>query len=633
MHTRLHLSNRNLATFTALVDTLLPAVGGDGPAWTTPGSDLSLSQRLSELFGRLPHHRNRADLKRFLGLLDSTVGGALLYGKPWRFTGLTKERRAEAFRRMESHPVGLIRRAARAVQTLVGYLWVTTDDPTARPSSWDAIGYPGPDGPPPPTAKPLPLTIINSDTSMSCDVVVVGSGAGGGTAAGVLAGAGLDVVVLEAGGYHNEADFTHFESDAFSRLYLDGALNTTADGGILVLAGSTLGGGTVINYTSSFDAPQLLRREWDAEAGFAEVFTGEDFATSLRAVHTRLNVNTEHGWPSGRDQLMEKGLAELGWHVDEIPRNVEGCTEAVCGYCTMGCRIGAKRSMIHTYLADAASRGARLVTGCRVEQILSGGGKATGVMAHVGAHRLKVTAKAVVLTAGALHTPAILLRSGMGGPAAGRFLRLHPVTAVWGRFEERVDPWTGILQARYSDQFADLDGAGYGFKLETAPIHPVFPAAFLGWDDGASFKRDVLGLGHIDVGGILLRDKSSGRVVLRRDGTPLWKYVMSRSDQTHVREGVRRAAEVYTAAGAEEILASTIRPVRWRPREGEGIERFLAEVDAVGYGSNQTAYFTFHQMGSARMGSDPAISVVGPTNQVHGIAGLYVMDASCFPTA
>jgi hypothetical protein len=251
----------------------------------------------------------------------------------------------------------------------------------------------------------------------------------------------------------------------------------------------------------------------------------------------------------------------------------------------------------------------------------------------VGTHRLKVTARAVVLAAGALHTPSILLRSGLGGPAAGRYLRLHPVTAVWARFEERVDPWTGILQARYSDQFADLDGDGYGFKLETAPIHPVFPAAFLGWEDGPSFKRDVLGLGYLDVGGILLRDKSSGRVILRRDGTPLWKYVISPFDQLHVREGVRRAAEVYAAAGAKEILASTIRPVRWRPGGREGVDRFLAEVDAIGYGSNQTAYFTFHQMGSARMGADPAESVVGPSNQVHGTADLYVMDASCFPTA
>ena len=219
----------------------------------------------------------------------------------------------------------------------------------------------------------------------------------------------------------------------------------------------------------------------------------------------------------------------------------------------------------------------------------------------------------------------------MGGPAVGDYLRLHPVSAVWARFEERVDPWTGILQTRYSDEFADLDGHGYGFKFETAPIHPLIPAAFLGWEDGASFKRDVLGLGHLNVGGILLRDRDHGKVVLRKDGSPVWKYSISKYDQAHIREGVRRGTELYAAAGATEVISSTVRPVRWR--SGQSIDDFMDGVDAVGYGSNQTGYFTFHQMGTARMGSNPATSVVDENNETHDTQGLYVMDGSCFPSS
>jgi long-chain-alcohol oxidase len=626
-------SARTLAAFAAVVDTILPAVDGEGPAWTTPGGDLGLASRLPELFRRLPHDGNRQELERFLGLLDSAAGGLLLHGKPKPFTAMAGERRADAFRRMESHPAGRVRGGARALKTLIAFLWVTTEDPRMRPAAWEAMGYPGPDGNPPQVPKPLPITAVGSDTTLSCDVVVVGSGAGGGTAAGVLAEAGLEVIVLEAGGYHNESDFTHLEVDAFRDLYLDRALSTTADGGMVVLAGSTVGGGTVVNYTTSFETPPPIRQEWDAEGGFSEVFTGESYAASLRAVQDRLNVNKSHGWPSIRDQLMEKGLRELGWHVDEMPRNVDGCTEADCGYCTMGCRTGAKRTMPSTYLQDAAEREARLITAARVERVTTDNGSAAGVTARVGELTLTVKAKAVVLAAGALHTPAILLRSGMGGRAAGRYLRLHPVTAVWARFQQRVDPWTGLLQTRYSDQFADLDGDGYGFRLETAPIHPLFPAAHIGWEDGASFKRDVLGLGHLDVGGILLRDKAHGRVAVNGKGLPLWKYSISRYDQRHVREAVRRAAEMYAAAGAEEILASTIRPVRWRPGSRSTLDQFMEDVDAIGYGSNRMAYITFHQMGSARMGSDPATSVVGADNEAHDSKGLYVMDASCFPTA
>ena len=624
------LTEKDLAAFTAVVDTILPAVEGDGPAWTLPGADLGLADQLFTVFERLPHDQDHTDLKQFLGLLNAGFGGLVLYGKVKAFTKMSSKERAAAYLKMETHRLSLVRGGAKALKTLAAFLWVATEDPNHRPASWDAMGYPGPDGPPPDVPKPIPIIEVESDTTMTCDVVIVGSGAGGGTAAGVLAGAGLDVIVLEAGGYHNESDFTHLESDAYNKMYLQKTLGSTADGGIVVLAGGTLGGGTVINYTTSFATPPSVCEEWDSISGFEEVFTGAQYAESVSAVHERLNVNQDHGWPSLRAQLMEKGLRELGWHVDEMPRNVDGCTEQDCGYCTMGCRVGAKRSSMLTYLQDAAHNGARVITGANVDRVLTATGRASGVAAQVGEFTLTVKADSVVLAAGALNTPAILLRSGLGGEATGDYLRLHPVTAVWPRFDQRVDPWTGILQARYSNEFADLDGKGYGFKFETGPVHPLFPAAFIGWENGASFKRDVLGLGHLDVAGILLRVRDHGKVEIRKDGSPVWKYSISKYDQAHIRQGIRRGVEMYAAAGAEEIISSTIRPVRWR--QGESIDDFMDAVDAIGYGSNQTAYFTFHQMGSARMGSNPATSVVGPENETHDTPGLYIMDGSCFPT-
>lgn len=627
------LSMRDLSVLTEVVDTLLPAVDGDGPAWTLSGRDLGLEGALRRYYDRLPHDRDRADLRLLLLALRSFVGGIFLYGRARSFVRLADSQRAEAFRRIEVHRSTAVRRGARALKSLVASAWVTTENPAHRPLTWEAMGYPGPAGPPPRSPKRITVESVVADTTMTCDVVVVGSGAGGGTAAGVLAGAGLDVVVLEAGPYRNEAGFTHLEGTAYRDMYLDGALKATADGGIHVLAGATLGGGTVINYTTSLPTPGAVRKEWDAVAGFDEVFTGPDYAASIEAVVRRFEVNRDNGSPSRRDRLMERGLMELGWHFDEMPRNAVGCPEGECGYCTMGCRVGAKRSTVQTYLQDAFDAGARMIVGASVGSVTVERGKVTGVTARVGEATLTVRAKAVLLAAGALNTPAILLRSGLGGPAAGRFLRLHPVTAVWARFEDRVDPWSGILQARYSEEFADLDGAGYGFRLETAPIHPLFPAAFIGWEDGHSFKRDVLGLGHLNVGGILVRDRDHGRVTIRRDGTPVWRYRISERDQETVREGVRRAAELYVAAGAVEIISSTVRPVRWAPGTAATIEDFMNDVDRIGYGSNLTAYFTFHQMGSARMGVDPSRSVVNARNEAHDLNGLFVMDGSCFPTS
>ncbi|MET0567016.1 MAG: GMC family oxidoreductase [Acidimicrobiia bacterium] len=622
----------NLRAFDLLVDTILPAVPGDGAAWTTPGADLRLSGGLPGVYEALPHERDRKDLALFLRLLDSAAGGLVLFGRAAKFTNMAPDRRAAALLAMEGNRVEIVRKGVRALKTLAAFLWVTTDDPDRPPTAWAAMRYPGPDGPPPTAPKAITTEGVSRDSTIECDVVVIGSGAGGGTAAAVLTAAGLEVTVLERGGYNNESDFTHLESDAYASMYLDGGLGSTSDGGVLMLAGSTLGGGTVINYTTSLATPDSVREEWDRVAGFPEVFTGDGYESSLTSVQERMGVNRDNGLPSARDQVLEKGIRNLGWHLDEMPRNAAGCTDEACGYCTMGCRIGAKRSTLATYLQDAAQGGARFIVDADVRLVTSETRGATGVVARVGDHELTVRARAVVLAAGALNTPALLRRSGLGGRSAGRYLRIHPVTAVWGRFEERVDPWTGMLQTRYSDEFADLDGHGYGFRFETAPVHPLFPAAYVGWENGPSFKRDVLGLGHLGVAGILLRDHDHGHVAIRRDGSPLWKYRISSFDQAHVREGVRRAAELLAAAGAIEVFSSTIRPVRWVPGQGT-IEDLVAGTDTIGYGPNQTSYLSFHQMGSARMGSDPANSVVDAENQTHDTAGLYVMDGSCFPTA
>ncbi|HKX76373.1 MAG TPA: GMC family oxidoreductase [Acidimicrobiia bacterium] len=626
------LDRRDLETFHVVADTVLPSLPGNHPAWTAPLTVDELGQRLPVLFALLPHDQVRADLRRFLALLRSAFGGMLLYRRPQAFVSLPAQERAAAYRKMESSPVSLVRGGARALKTLAAYLWVTSEG-GATPSAWEAMGYPGPAGPPPAEPRRLPLTRIEGDATLTADVVVVGSGAGGGTAAGVLAQAGLSVVVLEAGHYRDRSDFTHREADAYRDMYLHGGLAATADNGINLLAGATLGGGTVINYTTSFPTPGPVREEWDRVAGFSGVFGGDQFSHSTDAVYARLGVNLEHGWPSSREQLLEKGLRQLGWHVHQMPRNAVGCLPEACGYCTMGCRLDAKRSMLLTYLAEAAGAGARLITEAHVMGVTVEGPHDLSVSAKVGGGDLRVRARAVVLAAGALNTPALLLRSHLGGPATGRYLRLHPVTAVWGRFSEKVEPWTGIMQARFSDEFVDLDGEGYGFKFETAPVHPLFPAAFLGWEDGLSYKWDVLSLAHTGLAGILLRDRGQGRVSIRGDGLPRWVYPLSPEDQRHLREGVRRGAELLAAAGAVEVLSSTVRPVRWRPGRSSGLEDFVAGVDRVGYGANRMSYFSFHQMGTARMGVDPETSVVDADNQVHGTSGLYVLDGSCFPTA
>ncbi len=628
------LGPREMAAFTAVADTLVPPLPGErGSMWASSASDLGIPDRLADLTERFPTAREHKDLRLLLRLLDSRFGGLVLYGRPRRFRDLAAPDAQDALRRMARSRLAPARQGFVALKRLTGMLLATAPPGEDTTPYWRAIGYPGPDGDPPPEPKRISPTPVPAPAVWGCDVAVIGSGAGGGVAAGVLAQAGLDVVVLEQGGYRNEADFTHREYEAYRDLYLDAATGATRDQGIGMLAGAGLGGGTTVNYTTSFATPDRVREEWDRVAGFRDVFTGDDYQAASRAVHDRLGINNDHNFNSARDQLMEKGLRGLGWHAGAMPRNVRGCTEEACGYCTMGCRIGAKQGTLRTFLEDAHEAGARIVVRAKVDRVLVEGGRATGVTAAVNGVPLTVRARAVVVAAGALNTPAVLLRSGIAAHPVGRYLRLHPVTAVWGRFPDRVEPWRGILQSAYSDEFADLDGEGYGFKFETAPVHPLLPAAFFGWDGGRRYKELLLALPHFSLAGILLRDKGSGRVTVGRDGRARWDYRIQGTDLEHMKTAVRRGAELLAEAGAEEVLASTARPVSWAPRASGTLDEFMRAVAAVGYGPQQTTYVSFHQMGSARMGADPRTSVVGSDNQVHGVPGLYVMDSSCFPTA
>jgi choline dehydrogenase-like flavoprotein len=527
-----------------------------------------------------------------------------------RFAALPRARRERLLVRWRDSRIPQLRAGYQALKkgALLGHY--------AAPEHWPELGYPGPLGREP---RERSLRPTEARGRLDCDVCVVGSGAGGGVAAAVLAQAGLDVVVLEAGGYDDDGDFDGAELDAYERLYWRGASATTVDGGIGLLAGQCLGGTTTINYTTSFRTPDALREEWGGP------FPGSEFTRSLDAVCERLGVNTDHNRPSQREELMARGLRELGWHIGAMPRNVRGCDQGrVCGYCGFGCRLGAKQSTLKTWLADAAAAGARLVVGTKARRVLVERGHAVGVEAD----GLAVRSRAVVAAGGSFETPALLRRSGLDNVNIGRHLHLHPTTAVLALFDEDVRPWEGTMQALYSDQHADLDG-GYGLKYETAAIHPGLFTTFAPWPA----LRDLAGELPRSTGiGVLLRDRGSGEVVVGRDGEPQVRYRLSDYDAAHVLVGLEGAARILEAAGARLILSSHARGLSYAPARGAR-ERWHAACTAEGFAPGRCVFFAFHLMGSARVGGSPAETACTWEGETWEVPGLYVMDASSFRSA
>lgn len=582
-------------------------------------------RRMADTLGRLPGEAERRQALQLMGLLGTRAGALAFTGSRTPVSWLSPAQAEALVVRWKTSRVPLQRRLATiatalSLSALYGY----------PGPEWERIGYQGPIGKPPRRAGKLDPEGITSDEVVDCDVVVVGSGPGGGCVADHLARQGFEVVVLEKGRYFAPKDLHHHEPEATRDMYLYGMTLATADQGCRVIAGSTLGGGGVVNYTTSFRTPPHVLQEWARLSGI-DAFVSGEIDESLDEMSARLNVNTDSSAAGRRDELMEEGLKKLGWHVDMLPRSVKGCTQdEQCGYCGFGCRVGAKTSP--TLLETAAAAGARLIVGANVRQVIVADGRAVGVEATCGPHRLTVKARAVVVAAGSIESPALLLRSGLRGQV-GHNLHLHPGTAAWGVFDEEVRIWEGTLQARYSDELRDRDG-GYGPIFETVPAHPgAGSTAAIPWLSAADHRKRMEGYRYLSFCAVLPRDKTAGRVRLARDGTPRVVYALDRDDERRLADGVVAAGKVMEAAGAREIYSSHPSFISYEPGSDGAHERWADATRRAGYRKGAVTLFSYHQMSSCRMGTSPATSAVGPENETHEVRDLFVTDSSTFPTA
>jgi choline dehydrogenase-like flavoprotein len=640
------LTAADMRLLEAACETLIPALetpAADDPHGflRRPASAMQVAQGIAETLGA-EDAETRADFRQLLGILRSPAGGLLLVGRPIGFMQMKPDLRERALRNMANSNVAKLRQGFQAMKRLAAFIFYAAPAPDGGDNpNWAAIGFAPP--PPAPTIpKPIQPLAITSDTTLEADAVVVGSGAGGGVVAAELAAAGKSVIVLEKGGYYNEADFSGREAEMMPKVYLKRGLLATRDLSMAILAGSCLGGGTVVNWSTSFRIPDYVAQEWEHDYGLQGI-TGNAFARHYDAVALRMGVNVEDSAPNANNAVLEQGCAKLGYEWGVIARNANHC-EQRCGNCPYGCAYSRKQSTLLTFLQDAADRGARFVVNCSVERVTMAQGAATGVIATVidpatGAqHRVTVRAKTVIIAAGSIHSPAILLRSGLTSPHLGRNLHLHPVAAVTGFYPDPIRTWEGSLQTRYSDHFGH-PADGYGFKFEVAPGHPGLMAQSLPWASGRQHKEDMQQLSHAAALIVLVRDKNGGRVTLDKHGEPVVDYPLGDHERRQLTLGTQEGVKVLLAAGANRV--GTLHAKRtdfYPPATGDALNApelsaFLREVEERGLEPNRVLLFSAHQMGSCRMAADPRRGVIGDDNQVFGVKGLFVADGSVFPTA
>ena len=621
------LSPRQHRALQSICDTFAPASAG----WPS-ACELGIPAAIASALDLNPRAGERAQFLQLLDIWDSHLHSLLTVGRWNAFSSLPLETRIRVLLSWADSGLKRRRGAFQALRKAVGFLYVMLPGAGGASSEvWKKFGYPGPLGTQPSKPRPLKPLIPEVDSDLSCDVCIVGSGAGGSVAAAVLAAAGKDVIVLEAGGYYDDSDFDGAELGGFQRLYLEGGFAATADQSVGLLAGECLGGGTVVNYSTSFRTPDDVRNEW-AAAG-VPWFASEEYTRSLDSVCARLSVNLEHNRISAREQVLQRGLNALGWHSAAMPRNVLGCEQGkICGYCGYGCSLGAKQSSTKTWLADAQSAGARLVTETRALRVRIEAGTSTGVEALTrNGCRVNIRCKAVVLACGAIHTPALLLRSGLRNENIGRHLHLHPVSNVCGVFEEEVRPWEGTMQAIYSDEHRFLTG-NYGVKYETTALQPVIAVAVLPWREPEHYRSLLGKLSNTMAIGVLLRDRDGGRVTLDSEDNPVVHYALSEFDRAHLRHGFIGAARILEAAGARHVFSPHSKWCAYEPGRKGSLDTFTQTMDEAGWDSGRLALFSFHIMGSARLGESPKTSVTNPDGETWEVRKLFVMDGASFPS-
>lgn len=631
------LNERQKYTLSRLADTLIPALevqdGEDERLFGIRASDLDIGELAEAKLEAVADARKLREVSLFLNLLEMPLVNLLLAGQWGAFSAMQLDRRTAVLRSWGNSRLAIRRRIFQGLKRLITFLFYATM-PDGRPNpTWPVFAYEGPPFTPMDTPRSIqPLVVGKEETTLETAVLIIGSGAGGGVVAGELSAAGLDVLVVEKGGYFAEADYTGQEVAGYNSLYEKQGALTTADVCMSVLAGSTLGGGTAVNWLTSLPPPQDVLVEW-AQHGFSAAATAA-FEESLIAISARLGITTAESEANRQNELLAQGAQALGYQVDVIPRNAHGCID--CSYCNYGCVYAAKQSTLKTYLQDAYDRGGRFLVNAHVDRILQQHGRVTGAEVTVNQngqtqHSLTIKADIVVVAAGAIHTPALLRRSGLHNKHIGQHLHLHPVTQTWGIYADPVYSWRGAPQTRVVQDFADMDGRGFGVRLETSPGHPGSYTSSLPWQSGRQHKRLVQRLHHIGNHIVLTRDFYGGQVRLDSQGQPVLHYHLHKHDARHLWQGMVESFKIHRAAGAQRIIAPHNRYIFWQ--SGEDFELFLAKVQQQGFPVNGYGLFSAHQMSTCRIGHSPATGALKPTGETYELANLWVADGSVFPTA
>ncbi|KAL9689171.1 hypothetical protein QQ045_033605 [Rhodiola kirilowii] len=698
------LSAREMEVMASLCEAYFPSLPGEladknaelghidiTAAWSfyeASGSQYPLPDETAETLAKMAKVEAWLLVRLVLWLLSSWLGTLLLCGTlclegKWpflhRFPNMSVEQREKVLQRWNKHRFFTPIRVAFCYVKAIFFFTISSrvDDDFQNPT-WKAMGY-NVDKPAEglqqiKKERPLEKGIVetNKETDftlvdalakkglevsvdqkenlykINCDVVVIGSGCGGGVAAAVLASSGQKVVVLEKGNYFTDKDYSSLEGPSMNELYESGGLLPTVDGEMIIMAGSAVGGGSVVNWSACLKTPKSVLHEWSEEYKIP-LFGSPEYGAAMDVVFERLGVTEKCSAEGLQNRILRQGCEKLGLHAESVPRN--SSEHHYCGSCNYGCKRGEKKGTDTTWLVDAVNCGAVIVSGCKAEKLILQETtymsvrrkKCLGVLAasknNQITRKLQINAKVTISACGSLLTPPLLTSSGLKNPNIGRNLHLHPVLTVWGYFPELKS--NGLVGKSYEGgiitsvhKVVSEDGHVRAI-VECPGLGPGQFAGLAAWTSGLEMKEKMVKYSRTCHLFSMIRDQGSGVIIT--EGRIFYK--LSAVDKENMRAGLRQACRILVAAGATEIGThrSDGQSLKCIGITDEELESFLDSLNAEGSAmapvENWEMYTTAHQMGSCKMGVTEKDGAVDQNGESWEAEGLYVCDASVLPSA
>ncbi|EAQ83481.1 hypothetical protein CHGG_09885 [Chaetomium globosum CBS 148.51] len=594
-----------------------------------PSDNPAFAQVLKCVLSNVPPNKQR-ELRILLSILNTRPGSLILTSHATPFPSLPLQDRMKILQNWSTSSLWSLRTLFKSMSTLakLAHIRSSTAFPLltgfpAVPSGWTAGT----------TSYPYEFLQFHPTTSttnppnqpleITTDVAILGSGCGAGVVANRLArefGPSLQVLVLEKGRHLDARHFPLSQAGGLASLFEAGGVVESDDGSVTVTAGSCFGGGGTVNWSASLMPQGFVREEWVRERGLG-FFGGEEFQGCLDGVWEKMGCSGERVRPNHANRVLVEGAERLGYQAKVVPQNVGG-TEHYCGYCTLGCWKGEKKGPVNGWFPEAAKQGVKFVEGMQVERVIFEEGKkgkvakgVKGVWTSREGEKVQVVVKAkkVVVSCGTLWSPVVLMNSG---------IKDGSLTSVVGSFE-------------------NLDSKGHGVKLEAMSHDALFCLPFLPWASGLEYKLLSAKYRHLNTFIAICRDRDTGSIY--RDpttGRPRITYTPSDFDRAHNMRGVLELCRILYGHSAREIHPSIADFAPFIRKEGadaeaekKEFEAWLAKLKAHGNKPPVSPFASAHQMGTCRMSAKPKEGVVDSRGRVWGTQGLYVADASVFPSA